>query len=109
VLVNLLLNGVQSMEGAARQVLTIAAARDAAGDTCIRVSDTGSGIPDTMLAEMFEPFVTTRSDGLGMGLAIARMIVTAHGGTLAASNNADGGATLVLVLPAALSMEMADA
>ncbi len=109
VLVNLLLNAVQSMNGSTRQVLTITAERDCAGDTCIQVADTGSGIPEEMLSEVFEPFVTTRPNGLGMGLAIARMIVAAHGGTLVASNNEDGGATLTLVLPAELSMEMADA
>ncbi len=109
VLVNLVLNAVQSMNGSAPQVLTITAARDCAGDTRIQVADTGSGIPEEMLSEMFEPFVTTRPNGLGMGLAIARMIVSAHGGTLVASNNPDGGATLTLVLPAVLSMEMADA
>jgi two-component system sensor kinase FixL len=100
---------VQAMNGSARQVVTITAVRDCAGDTRIQVADTGSGIPEEMLSDMFEPFVTTRPNGLGMGLAIARMIVAAHGGTLVASNNADGGATLTLVLPAVLSMEMADA
>jgi two-component system sensor kinase FixL len=109
VLVNLVLNAVQSMEGSARQELTITAARDAAGDTCIQVADSGCGIPESMLSEMFEPFVTTRPDGLGMGLAIARMIVTAHGGTLLARNNDDVGATLTLVLPAVLSVETVDA
>jgi len=109
VLVNLVLNAAQSMAGSTRRELTIIAERDAAGDTCIRVGDTGSGIPETMLSEMFEPFVTTRPDGLGMGLAIARMIVAAHGGTLAAANNEGGGATLTVVLPAVLSMEDAHA
>jgi two-component system sensor kinase FixL len=109
VLVNLVLNAVQSMAGSAHQGLTITASRDAAGDTRIDVADTGAGIPQAMLSAVFEPFVTTRLDGLGMGLAIARMIVAAHGGTLAASNNAEGGATLTLALPAVLSMEDADA
>jgi two-component system sensor kinase FixL len=109
VLVNLVLNAVQSMAGSAHQAVTITASRDAAGDTRIDVADTGAGIPEAMLSAVFEPFVTTRLDGLGMGLAIARMIVAAHGGTLAASNNAEGGATLTLVLPAVLSMEDADA
>jgi two-component system sensor kinase FixL len=109
VLVNLVLNAVQSMADSPRQELTITAGRDAAGDTRIRVSDTGPGIPEEMLSEVFEPFVTTRPDGLGLGLAIARMIVAAHGGTLVASNNAGGGATLTLILPAVLSMETADA
>jgi two-component system sensor kinase FixL len=109
VLVNLVLNAVQSMAGSPRQAVTITACRDAGGDTCIEVADTGPGIPASMLAEVFEPFVSTRPDGLGMGLAIARMIVAAHGGTLAARNNEDGGATLTLVLPAVLSMEDAHA
>jgi two-component system sensor kinase FixL len=109
VLVNLVLNAVQSMAGSPRQAVTITACRDAGGDTCIEVADTGPGIPASMLAEVFEPFVSTRPDGLGMGLAIARMIVAAHGGTLAARNNEEGGATLTLVLPAVLSMEDAHA
>jgi two-component system sensor kinase FixL len=108
VLVNLMINAVQAMAGSSRQALTITAALDPSGDTCIRVADTGHGIPEEMLSEIFEPFVTTRPAGLGMGLAIARMIVAAHGGTLAACNNPDGGATLTLVLPAVLSMEDAD-
>jgi two-component system sensor kinase FixL len=104
-----LVNLVQSMAESKRQELTIVAARDAVGDTCITLSDTGPGIPETMMSEIFEPFVSTRNDSLGMGLAIARMIAAAHGGTLSACNNRDGGATLTLVLPAVLSMEGVDA
>jgi two-component system sensor kinase FixL len=109
VLVNLVLNAVQSMADQPRRVLTITAARDRDGDTRIEVADTGTGIPESLLGEVFDPFVSTRRGGLGMGLPIARMIVAAHGGTLGARNNANGGATLTLILPAVLSMEDAHA
>jgi two-component system sensor kinase FixL len=108
VLVNLVLNAVQAMAEQDQQVLAITARRSAIGDTCIDICDTGTGIPAAMLSAVFDPFVTTRPDGLGMGLAIARMIVGAHGGTLSARNNQDGGVTVTVTLPAVLSMEGAD-
>jgi two-component system sensor kinase FixL len=108
VLVNVILNALQAMDHSARRELSISAERDAAGGSVIRLSDTGPGIPDTMMTAIFEPFVTTREKGLGMGLAIARMIAVAHGGALIASNNPGGGATFTLVLPPALTMEAAD-
>ena len=57
------------------------------------------GIPDGQLDRVFEPFVTFRDQGLGLGLAISRSIVTAHGGSIRAENNADGGATFRCLLP----------
>ena len=62
--------------------------------------DTGGGIPAEMAGRLFEPFVTTKRDGLGMGMPICRSIADQHGGTLRASNTAAGGATLTLTLPA---------
>ena len=66
------------------------------------VSDRGPGIPGDQLERVFEPFVTFREKGLGLGLAISRSIVTAHGGSIRAENNADGGATFRCLLPVAL-------
>ena len=63
------------------------------------MTDAGSGIPPDRLEQVFEPFVTTKPQGLGLGLAICRSIVTAHGGQLVASNTAGGGAALRLSLP----------
>jgi PAS domain S-box-containing protein len=63
------------------------------------VSDRGPGIPDGQLERVFEPFVTFREQGLGLGLAISRSIVAAHGGSIRAENNADGGATFRCLLP----------
>jgi PAS domain S-box-containing protein len=66
----------------------------------VDVIDTGPGIaPDTLLT-IFEPFVTTKRTGMGMGLSVSRSIVVAHDGKIWAENNAEGGATVSLVLPA---------
>jgi signal transduction histidine kinase len=67
------------------------------------VRDTGAGIDAIHLDHMFDAFYTTKADGLGMGLAIARSIVEAHGGELRARNNPGGGATLSFTLPVAAS------
>jgi len=63
------------------------------------VIDTGHGIPREILPRLFESFVTTRQDGVGLGLSISRSIVEAHGGRIQAENNPDGGATIRFFLP----------
>ena len=63
------------------------------------MKDSGSGIPAADLARIFDPFYTTKSSGLGMGLSIARSLVEAHGGQLWAENNKDGGATFTFTVP----------
>ena len=65
----------------------------------LAVTDCGPGIPDGQLERVFEPFVTFRDQGLGLGLAISRSIITAHGGKIRAENNPDGGATFHCALP----------
>ena len=67
----------------------------------VAVSDTGHGIPSDRLAHIFDPFFTTKLNGMGMGLAISRTIIEAHGGTIRAENNPDGGATVYFTVPAA--------
>jgi signal transduction histidine kinase len=69
------------------------------GDARIEVRDRGSGITPDALGKIFQPFVTTKPDGLGLGLAICRTIVAAHGGRISAANNPEGGATFVVSLP----------
>ena len=64
-----------------------------------RSDDTGPGIAEKDADHIFEPLYTTKADGIGMGLAIARTIVDAHGGRLTAANNEDGGATFQFTLP----------
>ena len=69
------------------------------GDARIEVRDRGSGIAPDALAAGLRPFVTTKRDGLGLGLAICRSILTAHGGSVSAVNNPERGATFVVSLP----------
>jgi two-component system sensor kinase FixL len=67
----------------------------------IAVSDRGVGIPEDQRAAIFEPFVTFREQGLGLGLAISRSIILTHGGQILAENNSDRGATFTCLIPAA--------
>src|SRR5206468_8897758 len=66
----------------------------------ISVRDHGIGLTNDKLGKIFDPFYTTKRDGLGMGLVISRSIVEAHGGRLWAENNVDGGATFYFTIPA---------
>ena len=68
-------------------------------NVCFKVIDKGHGIPEFLAEKIFEVFYTTKKNGTGMGLSISRNIAEAHGGTLTASNNEDGGATFTLILP----------
>ncbi len=73
--------------------------REVGGNLLIRVEDTGPGIDAADTERVFEPFFTTRDDGLGMGLAICRRIAEAHGGRLCCGSNHDGGAAFDVYLP----------
>jgi PAS domain S-box-containing protein len=96
---NLVLNALESMQpvsGRARQ-LTVRTSRAQGGAAVLQVADNGIGLDDADAA--FEPFVTTKPDGMGMGLAICRSIVAAHGGRLSAERNVDVGTTFTVTLP----------
>jgi PAS domain S-box-containing protein len=101
VLLNLLTNACDSMAETdpndRRLVLTAAVVES--GRVCVSVSDRGPGIAPPDLERVFEPFVTTKSSGLGLGLSVCRTIVTAHEGRLWAVNNGDRGATFHFTLP----------
>jgi signal transduction histidine kinase len=75
----------------------------------VSVSDTGVGIPADKMEQIFSAFVTTKSAGTGMGLAISRTIVESHEGKLWAESNADRGATFHFTLPAAPASSSPDA
>ena len=83
--------------GGEKQV-TIVTAETETGDVQLSVADQGTGIASDEMDRVFEPFVTSKPHGLGLGLAICRSIVTAHGGKLWADNNVEGGATFHLML-----------
>ena len=79
----------------------------AVGDyATLSVTDTGTGMSPEVLAHAFEPFYTTKGQGMGIGLSIARTIVEAHGGNITARNNPDGGATVGFTLPPRATADM---
>ncbi|HEY5048549.1 MAG TPA: PAS domain S-box protein [Rhizomicrobium sp.] len=101
VLVNLIRNALEAMSNAGRRELVIATAPRDADWVEIRVSDTGPGLDGDVREKLFQPFVSTKAGGMGVGLSICRSIVEAHGGDLIAGNNEAGGATFSMTLPRA--------
>lgn len=101
VLINLMVNAMDAMRDQPKEQrrLTVRTER-VPGGAVVAVIDSGPGIPESILSDIFRPFFTTKSNGLGMGLAVSRHIVEAHGGTLAAGNRPEGGAEFRLILPA---------
>jgi PAS domain S-box-containing protein len=101
VFLNLLTNAIQAMKKQPRnrRVLTIRLFPSEPARVTVEVQDTGEGIPEDRLAQVFEAFFTTKPGGMGVGLAINRSIVEAHGGSIWAQNNTDGGATFCFSLP----------
>jgi signal transduction histidine kinase len=101
VVLNLLVNACQAMADVADgpRVLRIETAEPKPGSIEITVADTGAGVAGPELERMFEPFVSSKAEGLGMGLSINRSIVEAHGGHIAATRNRDRGLTLRVTLP----------
>ena len=102
VLLNLVMNACDAMTAtpSGERTLTISTS-DSDGAATVAVADRGSGIVPEALETVFEPFVTTKRNGLGLGLAICRSIIDAHGGAMWAVNNADRGATFMVSLPLA--------
>lgn len=100
VLINLMRNAMEAMRNSERRELLVRAAPDSHGAVTVEVSDTGPGISDEIAARLFQPFVTSKPGGMGIGLSISKRIVEAHGGELSASRNANGGATFRFSLPA---------
>ncbi|HET7452810.1 MAG TPA: ATP-binding protein [Thermoanaerobaculia bacterium] len=104
VLLNLVLNAIDAVGGKPpdRRKLSFGAGiADAGGRTVhIWVEDTGPGIPEDSVERIFEPFYTTKTGGMGLGLSVCRTIISAHGGTIHVTSRAGQGATFHVVLPA---------
>jgi signal transduction histidine kinase len=100
VMLNLVVNGIDAMKdnSSENRIISIRTAR-VENFAELSVSDLGSGIPEDKIEEIFEPFFTSKAEGMGMGLSIARTIIEAHNGLISANNRDHGGATFRIRLP----------
>jgi C4-dicarboxylate-specific signal transduction histidine kinase len=101
VLINLIINAIEAMREVADRSrdLTITSCSEQSKTLCIEVRDSGVGLDPEHAAQLFEPFYTSKAEGIGIGLSISRSIVEAHGGQLSAQSNAPYGAVFRLLLP----------
>ena len=109
VLLNLLRNAIEAMEGSPKRELVISAAPADDHMIAISVADTGCGIAPEMTTQLFQPFMTTKRHGLGVGLSISRTIVEAHGGLIGAEPNPAGGTIFRFTLRAVDQEDLRDA
>ncbi len=98
VLFNLLRNALEAMEQSARREIVITTGPSGADRVEVGVADTGPGLPPQVRANLFQPFVTTKESGMGVGLSICHSIVEGHGGRLWADDNPGGGTTFRFTL-----------
>lgn len=98
VLTNLMRNAVEAMKDSETKELTITTREDH-DRLFVTVADTGTGISDEVAARLFQPFVTTKAGGMGVGLSISQRIIGSHGGEISVSRNEGGGATFAFSLP----------
>ena len=97
VFINLIVNAIEALEGQQVAPVVLLRARTDSNEMLIQVIDNGPGVDDP--DRIFDAFMTTKENGMGIGLAVSRTIVEAHGGRLWAENNVSGGATLNVALP----------
>ncbi|MFC3069855.1 ATP-binding protein [Phenylobacterium soli] len=98
VLLNLMRNAFEAMEDSPRKQVSVSARRAGAAIE-VRVADTGPGLSRQVQEKLFQPFVTTKADGMGVGLSICRKIVEGHGGKMWVEATPGGGATFCFTLP----------
>jgi signal transduction histidine kinase len=101
VMLNLIVNAVEAMSGASERSreLVIGSEKDTSNGVLVTVRDSGPGLKPENFDHLFEPFYTTKSSGMGMGLSICRSIIEAHGGRLWATANVPRGAMFQFTLP----------
>ncbi|RYE09232.1 MAG: PAS domain S-box protein [Hyphomicrobiales bacterium] len=99
VLINLMRNAMEAMRDSPVKELTLRTRPTANRRMEVEVEDTGPGIAEDIAPQLFQPFVTTKASGMGIGLSISRRIIESHGGDLTVSRNAAGGATFTFSLP----------
>jgi signal transduction histidine kinase len=99
VILNLVVNGIDAMKDTPSENRISIRTSRVENFAQLSVSDRGSGIPEDKLKEVFEPFFTSKAEGMGMGLSIARTIIEAHHGLISANNRDHGGASFRIRLP----------
>ena len=109
VLLNLMRNAIEAMEESERRELLVSTTPAQDNMVEISVADTGTGIAPEISAQLFQPFVTTKAQGMGVGLSISRAIIEAHGGSIAPQPNPGGGTVFCFTLPAVAKEEVGDA
>ena len=100
VLLNLIRNAIEAMEQSPHRELVLSTTPGANGTAVVGVSDTGSGISDEIASQLFQPFMTTKRHGMGVGLSISRTIIEGHGGRIWAEPNPGGGTVFRFTLRA---------
>jgi two-component system sensor kinase FixL len=108
VALNLMRNAVDAMAGGPRRDLTVTIAPADDDMALVSVADTGPGISDKVADQLFQPFVTTKRTGMGVGLSISRTIIEAHGGRIWVAPNEGGGAVFRFTLPRVGKEELYD-
>jgi two-component system sensor kinase FixL len=108
VLLNLIRNAIDAMEEATTRELVVATSRAPDDMVEISVADSGAGISPEIAAQLFQPFVTTKSQGMGVGLSISRTIIESHGGSIAQRPNPGGGTIFFFTLPGVTNAEAVD-
>jgi two-component system sensor kinase FixL len=98
VLINLIRNGIEAMNKSPRRVMTMTTGLED-NFAFVMIRDTGPGLTPEVMAKLFQPFVTTKENGMGIGLNICHSIMEAHGGSIQASNDGEGGAEFRIRLP----------
>jgi two-component system sensor kinase FixL len=109
VLVNLIRNAIEAMSEAPNRELTIATELTGNNTLTVSVTDTGHGITPEVKEQLFQPFVTTKRHGMGVGLSISRTIIEAHGGKIWIEDNPAGGTIFRFTLRAMTKEELQDA
>ena len=109
VLLNLMRNAMEAMQGSAKRELLLSAALAENDRIQVSVADTGSGLAPDVVSQLFRPFVTTKQQGMGVGLSICRTIVESHGGKIWAEPNPGGGTIFHFTLRGVRKEEVGDA
>jgi two-component system, LuxR family, sensor kinase FixL len=109
VLLNLMRNAMEAMEPSERREILLSTAPADDDLLTVNVADTGPGISEELSSQLFQPFVTTKRHGMGVGLSISRTIIESHGGRIWVESNPGGGAVFRFTLRLVLEQDLADA